>query len=428
MNILKEKYLNLSNRKNALPAWADQKASTAKNNFSSTGFPDRTVEAYRKTPIQNFLGENPQKAEKPTLNCLNEMYRLTKNENYHTTLINGKIELSLSKMEELKNKMVIVPLLDGLKEYESDIKEALEANSNENFLAGFSTAYLEHGLFIKIPRKTKIDFYQLFTLTSGENSDCFNPTSNILYLDEGSELTFLERNQSYFFQKNITLNQWIICIKKGAKLNHIKIQLENLESTHLSTIQVYVEKDATYNSCVLNLGAKFNRSDISCFLKAPGAVATLNGLYALKDEQFSDFHTEVFHQAPNTQSDQLYKGLLENKSHGIFNGKIVVNKEAQQTRSSQLNKNLLLSKSAHIDTEPQLLIHADDVKCSHGATTGNLSEDQVFYFESRGINEMKARKMLSHAFANDIFMKIENTKIQKSITKIFHDFYEVDVL
>jgi Fe-S cluster assembly protein SufD len=428
MNNLENTYINLFPLNKEHPDWLKAKIMGAQKTFSKLGIPDRKIESYRKTPIKNFLGESPKKADKPTLNCLNEMYRLTKNENNHTTFINGKIEASLSRTEELKNRMVILPLHEGLKEFSDNIEEVFNKNKSETFLNNFSIANFEKGLFVKVPRKTKIDLWQLFSMTSGEETEIFNPTTNILYIDEGSELTFLEKNLSYFFKKNISLHQWIICLKKGSKLSHIKAQLDNLESTHLSTTQIFIEQDASYNSCILNLGGKFNRTDISCFLQAPGAQARLNGLYALKDEQFSDFHTEVFHQAPNTESDQLYKGLLESKSHGIFNGKIVVAQEAQQTRSSQLNKNLLLSKTAHVDTEPQLLIHADDVKCSHGATTGNLSEDQVFYFQSRGITETKARKMLSHAFANDVFMKIENESLQKNIEKIFYDFYETEVL
>ncbi|MFZ4714395.1 MAG: Fe-S cluster assembly protein SufD [Bacteriovoracaceae bacterium] len=426
--LITKNYSKLTPLPTYLPSWTKELVTKAQATFKAQGFPNKSVEEYRKTLFKNFLPENPKLADKPTLNCMNELYRMTKGETNHISLVNGNMEASLSSPELLKNKMVILSLEEGFKQFEADIKEVILAQNTDTFLSNFGLSHLNRGLFIKVPRFGKVDLLQLITLASSEHEEAFLSETKIILLDEGSELTLLETAISCFYNRLAILKNTLVLVKKGARFTHIKVQKENAESSHLANLQVKLCRDGYYNSMILNLGAKFQRSDIQVALSEPGAAAHVNGLYALKDQQFSDFHTEILHQAPHTESDQLYKGVLDAKSHGVFNGKIVVNKEAQLTRSSQLNKNLLLSKTAHIDTEPQLLIHADDVKCSHGATIGNLDEDQVFYFQSRGISEEKAKKMLSHAFANDVFMKIGNEFLEKKMEKFFFDHYEKEVL
>lgn len=428
MNTLTQHFDKLANTDSSFPAWMQELMNKAKATFKAQGFPERSVESYRKTPLNKVMPENCQLAKKPTLNCMNELYRFINKEHDYLTLANSQIEPGLSKADVQKNKMVMMPLSQAFNEFEADLKSAFSDYNADSFLANFALMNIQEGLFIKVPRGQKIDYLHLVSMISSEFDEAFHTETKVIVMEENSQLALLESNVSYFFNKLATLRNTLVIVKKGAQLTHVRVQLENSEAIHLNHVSTKVDRDGSYNSLVLNLGAKFNRTDLSVELKAPGANTHVNGLYALKDSQFSDFHTHVHHQAPNTESDQLYKGILDNTSHGVFNGRIQVDQAAQLIRSSQLNKNLLLSKLAHIDTEPQLMIHADDVKCSHGATIGNLDEDQVFYFQSRGISEEKAKKMLSHAFANDVFMKINHPWIEKKIAKMFYEHYEKDVL
>jgi Fe-S cluster assembly protein SufD len=150
----------------------------------------------------------------------------------------------------------------------------------------------------------------------------------------------------------------------------------------------------------------------------------VNGLYALNKLEHSDIFSVIHHNAPHTNSDQLFKGILADESHGAFTGKIIIAKDAQLVNSNQLNKNLMLSRKAHISTRPQLLVAADDVKCAHGATIGQLSPDEEFYLESRGINKDKAKKMLCHGFAMDVLFLIENLKIQAVAAQLLNESFE----
>lgn len=174
-------------------------------------------------------------------------------------------------------------------------------------------------------------------------------------------------------------------------------------------------KNSHYNNCLINSGAALSRTNIHMELSAEGATGDSHGLYALTDKQHHDTMSYIQHKSPHTYSHQLYKGILNDSSRGIFTGKVRVEKDAQLINAEQLNKNLLLTKKAHANSRPQMEIYADDVKCAHGSTTGQLSEDELFYFESRGIKAQKARKILANAFSLDVILKINDVTIQNEI-------------
>ena len=204
----------------------------------------------------------------------------------------------------------------------------------------------------------------------------------------------------------------------NSQIEHVKIQDEAANAVHIGLTEADVFHDSLFSSITLDYGLLTARHNINVDLIEPGANTTVHGLFALKKSEHTDVFSTITHSAPHTTSDQLFKGILSGESHGIFTGKIIIKKDAQKSASSQLNKNLLLSKIAHIDTRPQLLVHADDVKCSHGATIGQLSNDEEFYLESRGIPKAHAKQMLCKGFAMDVILKIENVKIRKLAEKM----------
>ena len=209
-----------------------------------------------------------------------------------------------------------------------------------------------------------------------------------------------------------------VVIEEGASLEYVQAQGHSSEAFHIGSICVRQGRDSRLDSFVLTKGARLFRNNLSVILAGEGAEAHVNGLHALKDDRHADSHTFVDHASPNTRSDQLYKCILQDRSHSVFHGKIFVRREAQQTNSYQLNKNLILSRGCHVDTKPQLEINADDVKCTHGATIGQLSEEELFYLQTRGINEAEAKQMLVHGFVEDVLNKITNPDLRAVIGKM----------
>lgn len=217
-------------------------------------------------------------------------------------------------------------------------------------------------------------------------------------------------------------------VEDGAKLAHTKIQALNNESSSVQNIRAYVCRDGHFESITVDVGGKLARNNISVKLDAEGANASAHGLYAIAGEQQADTNSLIRHAKGHTESSQLYKAIMADKAYGIFSGLIRMDKDAQLCNSEQLNKNLLLSKGAHAQSRPQLEIFADDVKASHGSTTGQLSEEELFYFQARGVSKEKAQKLLAQAFLNDVLLKIEDTHIRSLAQRIVaENFKALDV-
>lgn len=216
-------------------------------------------------------------------------------------------------------------------------------------------------------------------------------------------------------------------IQAGAIINHTMVQTEGLSSFHFSSVNANIANDAIFNSFTFNTGAKKSRNNISVKLNAQGAKASVHGLYALRGVQHCDNFTNIFHNAPHTESSQLFKGILDDSSRGIFTGKVLVARDSQKINSEQLNKNLILSKKAHADSRPQLEVYADDVKCSHGATIGQMNPEEAFYLMSRGLSKARCQKLLIHAFCSDVLSKLDDEKIENFLSDILFESFENEV-
>jgi Fe-S cluster assembly protein SufD len=221
------------------------------------------------------------------------------------------------------------------------------------------------------------------------------------------------RAQSYF-----TNAVTEITLEDGARLDHYKIQRESESAFHVGTVQVRQERNSELHSFSFAVGGALARTNIYTSLDGDAATCTLNGLYLTDGTQHIDNQTSIEHIAPNCPSHELYKGVLDGRSHGVFNGKVYVHPEAQKTDGKQSNNNLLLSPTARIDTKPQLEIFADDVKCTHGATVGRLDDVAMFYLNSRGIGPETARMLLTYAFAADVLETIPLEPVKKELERI----------
>ena len=239
----------------------------------------------------------------------------------------------------------------------------------------------------------------------------------------GAQCTIVEtyKGAGHYFTNAVTE----IVAGDGAVVDHYKVQLESTEAFHIATMQVALGRSASFTTHNISLGGALVRNDIGVTL-SEGADATVNGLYLVNGTQHVDNHTVIDHAKPHGTSHELYKGILDGHSNAVFNGRIIVRKDAQKTDSKQTNKNLVLSDDAVIDTKPELQIFADDVRCTHGATIGQLDAESLFYLQSRGIGKAQARSLLTQAFAQDIVDRIKVPELRDRLERVlsgkFHEY------
>jgi Fe-S cluster assembly protein SufD len=226
--------------------------------------------------------------------------------------------------------------------------------------------------------------------------------------------SYVSTSDAMYFTNAVTE----VSLADGATLQHYKMQREGARAFHVSTTEANQARDSHYVSFSFAIGGSLTRSNVYTTLDGEGGGATLNGLFMLDGQQHGDHQTQIVHAKPNCFSRELYKGILDGRSHGVFNGKVYVHPIAQKTDGKQTNKTLLLSDTAHVDTKPQLEIFADDVKCTHGATIGPIDQTALFYLKSRGISESLARRLLTYAFAADVLETIEVDAIRLDLERM----------
>lgn len=264
---------------------------------------------------------------------------------------------------------------------------------------------------IIIPKKEKLELELKLSLSLEAS---FQNTLFYFVLEDNAQLDYLLDIKAS--SQSLHLIHHYFHLKPNSHLHYGRVQDQDKTSASLGYDQARVEKDASFESCALHLGSLFSRYNVDIALMGEGAYGSANGVYPLTDKQHCDTYSHIHHFAPHTLSGQLYKGILNDESHGIFTGRIHVHKDAQQINSEQLNKTLLLSPKAHSHSRPQLEIFADDVKCSHGSTTGQLNPDEIFYLQSRGIDPRKGAKILAHGFAYDVTHKLKSPWLKTKLT------------
>ena len=235
-------------------------------------------------------------------------------------------------------------------------------------------------------------------------------------LEEGAEMTLIERHtgEGEYWKNRVTQ----IDVAKNAKLTHYRIQNDSKQAINTNMVHMSIARDAVYDSVNLNIGGKLTRHEIKAVIEGENAECTLNGLNLLNGDQHGDTTILIEHQAPNCQSNQFYRTLLDDKSRGVFQGKVHVHQEAQKTDGYQLANTLLLSPDAEMDVKPELEIYADDVKCSHGSTIGQIDEEPLFYLRQRGLTDAQARLLLVQAFVDEVVEKVEDENIRTEMQDI----------
>lgn len=292
------------------------------------------------------------------------------------------------------------------------------ARYQDNAFVALNTASFEDGLFIHIPKGAVIEEPIELVIQSGANGQPTATHPRILIVAEpDSQATIVEtytgQGGGAYFTNPVTE----LIAGDHAVIDHYKLQTESDRAFHVSTLQIQLGRDANFRSHSISFGGALVRNDVNAVL-SQGSECTLNGLYLVGGEQHIDNHTAIDHAQPHAASHELYKGILEGRSSAVFNGKIFVRKDAQKTDAKQTNKNLVLSEDAVINTKPELQILADDVRCTHGATIGQLDPEGLFYLQSRGIGRDDARNLLIYAFARDIVDRVKVAPLRDLLEKL----------
>jgi Fe-S cluster assembly protein SufD len=335
-------------------------------------------------------------------------------------LVNGNFSAGLSNIYNQQAGVRIESFSNLLKnEPDFILSHFAKYAALENGFVALNTAFASDGVVICIPDNTIVeDYIHILNLTGNDNENILSQPRNLIITGGGSHVKIIESYHSLTGDVNLTNVVNEIVLGENSTVELSRLQDENMDSFHINRTQAEQKKGSTFTHYSVTLGGKIVRNDTNTVLNGENCTGNLYGLYLTENSQHVDNHTLIDHAKPHCQSNELYKGVLNDRSRGVFNGKVFVRKDAQKTNAYQSNKAILLTNEATVDTKPQLEIYADDVKCSHGAAIGQLDDEAVFYLRSRGISEDMAKTVLIRAFANDIFETIENEALHSYLNNL----------
>jgi Fe-S cluster assembly protein SufD len=410
------------------PGWLMSLRRAGNAHFGELGFPTTDHEEWRFTNVRPIAALEPQAPPANVRLTHEDIARFT----YHDlpsrmlVFVDGRLHPELSSPG--KNDGAKVLDLAAAIQAEADVLQqhlGRYARYDDNAFAALNTSLIDDGAVILIGAKQEIaePIFLLFVSTGKVAGVVTNPRI-LVVAQERSSAVVIEKYVTLGDEPHFTNAVTELVLAEGARLEHCKIQDESVNAFHVATIQVYQKRDSNLLTHSISLGAAIARNNVTPVLDAEGCECTMNGLYLGHGTQLIDHHTAIHHAKPHCNSHEFYHGILDGKSQGVFNGKIFVRPDAQKTDAKQTNRNLLLSDEASINTKPQLEIFADDVKCTHGATVGQLEEEHIFYLRARGIGLEQARRMLVHAFASDIVNRISIEAIRNELDDLFYERFE----
>ena len=401
-------------------AWLRDLRRAAIDTFSRTGFPTPRQEHWKYTnvsPIErrafDLAGTSRSACDDATAERLLDSGAASR-----LVFVDGRLDPGLSDTDTLPPGVEVEELTRSLRHDAGFLEGRLAqlVTPEKTAFAALNAAFMDIGAVIRIAPGTHCEtpIHLVFISGSRACERAYSPRI-VIAAGAGSRVAVVE----YFMgiDDAVYLDNVVteIEIAEGATVEHYKVQQANTGAYHIAALEAKLAAGASFHSWAVSLGARLSRHDIEVALDHEHARCTLDGLYLANGRQHADFHTNVEHTAPNCESHEYYKGIAGGRGRGVFNGRVHVHPDAQKTEAHQTNRNLLLSRNAEIDTKPQLEIHADDVKCSHGATIGQLDEQMLFYLRSRGIEERVARGMLTYGFARDVVDRIARDDLRESV-------------
>ena len=420
----------LFNQIEQLKSTLSSERAEALSQFLATGFPTKKDEEYKYTDLSE---------------AVNKQYSLTPKQEFHITkeqldqlhlgeehfdfivFVNGKFQKALSKIsvenaEFLTLNNAFSSNKDLIEKYFNQIKP-----KNTAFTA-LNDALYSDGFFLFVPKNTVIEKpIHLFYISENQDENIFYTTRNLLIVEEGAKVEVIENHHNFDETYTFTNSVTEIFVGKNAKADWHKLQNDSQTTYLVDSTFAKQERDSLATVNTFAFGGKLVRNNLDFIHTGENINSFMNGITIIGNEQLVDHHTAVHHNEPNCESYQNYKGVFKDKAHGVFNGKVFVNKIAQKTNAYQQNNNILLSEGATIDTKPQLEIFADDVKCSHGCTVGQLNDEALFYLRARGISKKEAQALLLYAFANDAMENIDIEPLKLKVAKLLAEKLEVNI-
>jgi Fe-S cluster assembly protein SufD len=331
----------------------------------------------------------------------------------HSHIIDKHVVIS-SLQQELKNNNPLIP------QYFSKA-----AGFENESLTALNTSFALDGALVHVPKNTVLEFpVLLIYVSSGNQETGIAQPRNLFVAEAHSQVAVIESYQNPNGSQAFSNKVSEIFVHENAQVDFYKLMMNEVNYYHIGTTAVQLEANSRFNAFTVNFGGNLVRNNLFVKLNGQHAEAHLNGVYVLNSKDHVDNHLEIDHAVPNCNSHQLYKGLMDDQSTGVFNGKILVRKDAQKTNAFQSNKNMLLSEQATMNTKPQLEIFADDVKCSHGATIGQMDKNALFYLKSRGLDEAMAKQIMFQAFVGEVIERIKIEPLKTYLLEKLHEKFE----
>ncbi|HYX32071.1 MAG TPA: Fe-S cluster assembly protein SufD [Oligoflexus sp.] len=410
------------------PAWIQPMRASAFQKFSQLGFPTRQNEDWKYTSLRSVTGSS--------FSWLDEAHPETDKDLANFMIpgadtlvfLNGSFAPHKSHMHP-ESGLTVVPLHKALKTKKDQLQAQLlhDATLPRGSFEELNDALFSSGAFIQVEAHHAVErpLQFLFLNTESAAAQLISP-KNIISIADGASATVVESFFSYL-EPHLTNAVSTYEVGRGARLSLFQEKILSSQSLHVGLSRIRARRDAQVECFTLTMGGRLSRSEVQVDLQEPGASVKLDGLYLGRMQSHLDHVTTIQHLAPHTTSSQVYKGILYDECRAIFNGRVNIVKNAQQSAAHQLNKNLLMSSAAEVDSRPQLKIDADDVKCSHGATIGQLDATQVFYLQSRGIPRAEAEQMLAKAFVRDVMYRIQNAPMQTRMLSLLENYGGITV-
>lgn len=401
--------------------WLHQLRKAAITRFGELGLPGKRNEDWKYTSLEPLRKLQLKLSQsKPNVNAkVIEPYFL--DDALQLVFVNGYFHSELSSIDHLPDGLVLSNLQTAIAEHEELVEPHLAKYADHDALAltALNTAFLRDGVFIHVRKNCVIEKpIHIVHVSTAPSEPVMSYPRHLIVAECSSQVTVIE---SYFgSEEQVYFNNSVVEIAadENAVVDHYKILRESNQAFHIANLQIKQQRDSNVNSHYVALSGSLIRNESRTVFAGENAECTFNGLYLGRGKQHIDSHTVIDHAVPHCNSYELYKGLLDDKAKGVFNGKIYVREDAQKTDAKQSNQCILLSDDATIDTKPQLEIFADDVKCTHGATVGQLDETALFYLRSRGIGLEQAKSLLMFAFANDIIGRIKVDSIRQQLEEL----------
>ena len=415
------------------PSWMASLRRAGIERFSEVGFPTLHDEDWRFTnvaPIARLPFKPVFKFAPPALTPQAVAgFTFGRLPASRLVFINGHYAADFSSPPALPLGVIVSSLAAALAKDPAAIEKHLSrrAPEEDGAFGALNTAFFQDGAFIQVPAGQTVPapIHLLFIATAEETGATWHPR-NLIVAGKDSRVTILESYVSTVDAPYFTNAVTDMILGTGAAVEHCKFQDESPAAFHIAGVQAHLGQGCNFISHSIATGARLSRNNIRTHLGGEGIECILNGLYLTRGDQLADHHMVVEHAQPHCDSHEYYNGILDGHSKGVFHGRILVRRAAQKTDAKQTNKNLLLSDDATVDTKPQLEIYADDVKCTHGATIGQLNEESIFYLRTRGLGAETARRMLIHAFAGEIIERVRCAPAREELDKLVWERLEAN--